>query len=105
MHNAPFLAPLARCPQVPLPFHFLLNSHLLPHFTGRAPPAPVLKAFARVKRQLGLRALQPFEVHHIPHSYGVLLEGDAGWRVVFSGDTRPCAQVGACRLCACRRSV
>uniref|UniRef100_A0A7S3VJG7 ribonuclease Z n=1 Tax=Dunaliella tertiolecta TaxID=3047 RepID=A0A7S3VJG7_DUNTE len=86
---------------VPLPFHLLLSSHLLPHYSGRAPPRPVLNAFSRVKRQLGLKSLQPFEVHHIPHSYGIVLEGDAGWRVVFSGDTRPCAQtVEAARGCS-----
>lgn len=43
--------------------------------------------------QLGLHQLQPFEVQHIPFSYGVALQGAGGWRVVFSGDTRPCAQV------------
>lgn len=33
----------AALPQVPLPFHFLMNTHLLPNHTGRAPPPVVME--------------------------------------------------------------
>lgn len=57
--------PRSRCPQVRLPFHYMLNDFLLPHFNGRPPPPAVLEAYKRAKQALGLAELQPFPVRHI----------------------------------------
>ncbi len=42
---------------------------------------------------LDLASLHTFPVVHCRHSYGLSVQGNAGWKVVFSGDTRPCAAV------------
>ena len=42
---------------------------------------------------LGLRKLESFPVEHCANAYGLLLEAEAGWKLVFSGDTRPCSSV------------
>eukprot|EP00198_Chlamydomonas_reinhardtii_P000339 XP_001689674.1 RNase Z-like protein [Chlamydomonas reinhardtii] len=41
-------------------------------------------------RRLPPRGFRPFYVHHIHDAHGLRLEGEAGWSIVFSGDTRPC---------------
>lgn len=46
-----------------------------------------------MKAQLGLKTLQSVLVVHCAHAYAAVLEGQAGWKVVFSGDTRPCPQL------------
>ena len=46
-----------------------------------------------VKTQLGLKTLQSVLVVHCAHAYAAVLEGEVGWKVVFSGDTRPCDQL------------
>ena len=50
-------------------------------------------ALSAVKAQLGLKTLQSVLVVHCAHAYAAVLEGEAGWKVVFSGDTRPCDQL------------
>lgn len=42
---------------------------------------------------LGLRNLESFPVEHCANAYGLLLEAEAGWKLVFSGDTRPCSSL------------
>ena len=54
-----------------------------------------MAALDKVKFQLGLRRLQSVLVVHCAHAYAAVLEGQAGWKVVFSGDTRPCDQLVA----------
>ncbi|MEW5319932.1 MAG: hypothetical protein WDW38_011045 [Sanguina aurantia] len=62
-------------------------------------PSSVAGALQEVKQTLGLTTFRPFDVDHIHNSYGLLLEGrgpEEGaepWKVVFSGDTRPCESV------------
>lgn len=55
-------------------------------------PPVVVAAYEAAKKQLGLAALAPYPVEHIRDAHGLVLEGQAGWRVIFSGDTRPCPQ-------------
>lgn len=55
-------------------------------------------ALNRVKSQLGLKSLHSVLVVHCAHAYAAVLEGEAGWKVVFSGDTRPCDQLVAAAL-------
>jgi len=46
-----------------------------------------------VKSQLGLKTLESVLVVHCAHAYAAVLEGESGWKVAFSGDTRPCEQM------------
>ncbi|KXZ55190.1 hypothetical protein GPECTOR_3g335 [Gonium pectorale] len=62
---------------------------------GPLPPAACVAAFRAAVAALGLRSCAPFPVEHIWDAHGLRLEGEAGWSVVFSGDTRPCAQTVA----------
>ena len=50
-------------------------------------------AVSQVKAQLGLKTLQSLLVVHCAHAYAAILEGESGWKLVFSGDTRPCEQM------------
>lgn len=38
-------------------------------------------------------ALQTVPVNHVRESYGIILRHPSGWSLVFSGDTRPCAEL------------
>ena len=38
----------------------------------------------------GLESLTSVRVIHCAHAFGVVLAGAAGWKLAFSGDTRPC---------------
>lgn len=49
-----------------------------------------LGLYCNVKVQLDLLTLTSFSVYHCAQSFGLVLEGMKGWKVVFSGDTRPC---------------
>lgn len=59
------------------------------------PSEALLAALSKVKAQLGLKTLQSVLVVHCAHAYAAVLEGEAGWKVAFSGDTRPCDQMVA----------
>ena len=54
----------------------------------------MLQRYRQVLSQLQLRALAPFPVQHVGRAYGIRVEGEAGWKLIFSGDTRPCQSVG-----------
>lgn len=68
---------------LPLHFTFLPNHSFLP--TARRPPAEALAAYEAVKTAAGLSELRPFPVQHIAHSSGLQVQGQGGWKVVFSG--------------------
>lgn len=46
-----------------------------------------------LQRRLGLRNLLQVPVDHCVRAFGCVLEHEAGWRLVYSGDTRPCARL------------
>ena len=48
---------------------------------------------ARAFSQLGISKLESFTVEHCANAYGLQLESGDRWKVVFSGDTRPCMNV------------
>ncbi|KAJ2739125.1 hypothetical protein H4R23_000684 [Coemansia sp. Cherry 401B] len=50
---------------------------------------------ARLKAGLGLAEVQTCSVVHCPWAYGVSLTHASGWKLVYSGDTRPCASLVA----------
>lgn len=62
-----------------------------------------LKSLSEVLKELGLERLTSFPVVHCPESFGVILKARErvnndgamipGWKVVYSGDTRPCTEV------------
>ncbi len=59
---------------------------------GTAAPSPAsLQALAAARSALGLSRFGSVRVVHCAHSFGAVLESGAGWKLVFSGDTRPCA--------------
>nr|GMD72478.1 zinc phosphodiesterase ELAC protein 2-like isoform X1 [Ipomoea batatas] len=61
---------------------------------------PILKNLKGVLNEAGLEALISFPVIHCPQAYGVVLKAAdrtncagkriPGWKIVYSGDTRPC---------------
>jgi ribonuclease BN (tRNA processing enzyme) len=55
---------------------------------------PVVQRYRQVLSQLQLRAFAPFPVQHVGRAYGIRVEGESGWKLVFSGDTRPAQSVG-----------
>lgn len=67
------------------------------------PPSPEARAaVASIAQALGLSRLESVPVVHCAHAYALVLEragGEAesgvggGWKLVFSGDTRPCPQL------------
>ena len=64
---------------------------------------PLLKYMNKVLNEAGLEALISFPVVHCPQSYGVILKAAErvnldgkvipGWKIVYSGDTRPCPEL------------
>ncbi|KZV28780.1 zinc phosphodiesterase ELAC protein 2 [Dorcoceras hygrometricum] len=64
---------------------------------------PVLKSLKKVLNEAGLEALISFPVIHCPQAFGVVLKGAnrvnrvgktvPGWKIVYSGDTRPCPEL------------
>lgn len=64
---------------------------------------PILKRLKKVLSEAGLEALISFPVVHCPQAFGVVLKaaerinsvGKAipGWKIVYSGDTRPCPEL------------
>ncbi|XP_060176784.1 tRNAse Z TRZ4, mitochondrial-like isoform X2 [Lycium barbarum] len=83
------------------------DSSLLRCSKRMKPSTPVdditlLKCFKKVLSEAGLVRLISFPVVHCPEAFGVILESAEkvncgkvipGWKVVYSGDTRPCSQV------------
>ncbi|CAI8611911.1 unnamed protein product [Vicia faba] len=64
---------------------------------------PLLRKLKGVIREAGLNSLISFPVVHCPQSYGVVLQAEErtnsigkvipGWKIVYSGDTRPCPEL------------
>eukprot|EP00261_Vitis_vinifera_P036679 XP_019077922.1 PREDICTED: zinc phosphodiesterase ELAC protein 2 isoform X2 [Vitis vinifera] len=64
---------------------------------------PILKNLKKVLCEAGLEALISFPVVHCPQAFGVVLKASErinsvgkvipGWKIVYSGDTRPCPEL------------
>ncbi|MED6204816.1 tRNAse Z trz4, mitochondrial [Stylosanthes scabra] len=64
---------------------------------------PILERFRGVIQEAGLKSLISFPVVHCPQAFGVVLNAAErtstsgkvipGWKVVYSGDTRPCPEL------------
>ena len=65
--------------------------------------SPILEKFKGVIHEAGLKALISFPVVHCPQAFGVVLTAAErtntagkvipGWKIVYSGDTRPCPEL------------
>ncbi|WIA11634.1 hypothetical protein OEZ85_011737 [Tetradesmus obliquus] len=76
-----------------LQFRFLPNTYFSAARSPHEPPAAALAAYKAAREAAGLSVMEPFPVQHVAHSTGLRLESKDGWKVVFSGDTRPCQAV------------
>ncbi|KAK4349944.1 hypothetical protein RND71_029257 [Anisodus tanguticus] len=61
---------------------------------------PLLTTLKKILKEAGLEALISFPVVHCPQAYGVVLKAAdrtgkkiPGWKIVYSGDTRPCPEL------------
>ncbi|KAL0415203.1 UNVERIFIED_CONTAM: tRNAse Z TRZ4, mitochondrial [Sesamum latifolium] len=71
--------------------------------TQMAAAIPILKSLKKVLAEAGLEALISFPVVHCPQAFGVVLQAAnrinkvgktiPGWKIVYSGDTRPCPEL------------
>ncbi|XP_073139799.1 tRNAse Z TRZ4, mitochondrial-like isoform X2 [Henckelia pumila] len=71
--------------------------------TQNAAAIPIQKSLKKVLNEAGLEALISFPVIHCPQAFGVVLQGAdrinrdgktvPGWKIVYSGDTRPCPEL------------
>ncbi|TKY48187.1 Zinc phosphodiesterase ELAC protein 2 [Spatholobus suberectus] len=65
--------------------------------------SPIIMKFKEVIQEAGLKALISFPVVHCPQAFGVVLKAEErtnsvgkvipGWKIVYSGDTRPCPEL------------
>ncbi|KAL4039277.1 hypothetical protein IC575_002928 [Cucumis melo] len=88
---------------------FVKGSRMQSYWKGPSSPVdistavPLLKRLNEVLNEAGLEALISFPVVHCPQAYGVVLKaaervnldgkGIPGWKIVYSGDTRPCPKL------------
>lgn len=47
-------------------------------------------AMSNLLRSSGFRDISTVDVIHCPWSYGISMTHQSGWKIVYSGDTRPC---------------
>ena len=52
-----------------------------------------MKMLESMKAALNLKSMESFLVEHCAFAYGIALTGQAGWKVVYTGDTMPCSTV------------
>ncbi|KAL2332351.1 hypothetical protein Fmac_019932 [Flemingia macrophylla] len=65
--------------------------------------SPILNKFKEVLQEAGLETMISFPVVHCPQAFGVVLKAEErtnsvgkvipGWKIVYSGDTRPCPEL------------
>ncbi|KAI7875046.1 hypothetical protein K492DRAFT_153101 [Lichtheimia hyalospora FSU 10163] len=58
--------------------------------TNKQPTGFELTIFEELKKALGMKEMQAVNVIHCRFAYGLNIEHDSGWKLVYSGDTRPC---------------
>eukprot|EP00803_Ostreobium_quekettii_P004091 evm.model.scf_112.2 EVM.evm.TU.scf_112.2 scf_112:6839-12772(+) len=77
----------------PMDFRYLLNDHTMGEGSRKArvaPEADAMELYNAAKKDLGLKAFESFAVKHCANAFGAKLVSTSGWKVVFSGDSRPC---------------
>ena len=88
---------IERSKLTPIPTHVIAPLFLEPYLATMAMLAgPFYYTFedaaGRVSVQ-GMKEVGMVPVDHVPYSYGVVLEHASGWKLVYSGDTRPCQRL------------
>ncbi|KAJ1920472.1 hypothetical protein H4219_001309 [Mycoemilia scoparia] len=58
---------------------------------GLQPSQAAMQHIELLKESLGMSHIDTCSVIHCPWAYGLSLTHKSGWRLVYSGDTRPCA--------------
>ncbi|KAI8142237.1 beta-lactamase-like protein [Fennellomyces sp. T-0311] len=58
--------------------------------TNRSPANTELEQFNGLKSAMGISHLEAVNVIHCRYAYGLTIDHQTGWRLVYSGDTRPC---------------
>ncbi|KAI8883211.1 hypothetical protein K501DRAFT_219648 [Backusella circina FSU 941] len=69
---------------------FIRNENIMPHRETRDHD---LKNLEVLKDTLGLAELQTVDVIHCRWAYGLTIKHASGWKLVYSGDTRPCEKL------------
>ena len=63
---------------------------------GEAPDDDEMSAvLGELMTSMGPVGLESVRVVHCAHAFAVVLRGAAGWKLVYSGDTRPCDALAA----------
>ncbi|OBZ86036.1 Zinc phosphodiesterase ELAC protein 2 [Choanephora cucurbitarum] len=68
---------------------FVRNEVLLPS-SKKQIQGTEAKNLVELKKSLGLSSIEPVEVVHCKWAYGLSIQHKSGWKLVYSGDTRPC---------------
>lgn len=63
------------------------NESILPN---NEPTGHEYHTFKQLKNTLGVKVMQAVNVIHCRFAYGLSIEHNSGWKLVYSGDTRPC---------------
>nr|CAG8501274.1 4504_t:CDS:10 [Entrophospora candida] len=73
---------------------FIDNKDVLrQQFSRNSDELPAVIMIRELMDNLKLRELLPVEVIHCPSSYGLCIEHTDNWKIVYSGDTRPCEEL------------
>ena len=51
-----------------------------------------LKEFQQMLQKAGITSFYPCPVIHCPQSYGICIKHESGYKLSYSGDTRPCVE-------------
>ncbi|KAF0380098.1 beta-lactamase-like protein [Gigaspora margarita] len=69
---------------------FIDNRDTLFSKKPNASPKKISSSLKSLKESINLKNFEAIEVIHCPFAYGISIEHLDGWKIVYSGDTRPC---------------
>ncbi|CAG8471280.1 700_t:CDS:10 [Dentiscutata erythropus] len=69
---------------------FIDNRDILFSQKQNASPKKISTSLKSLKESINLKNFEAIEVIHCPFAYGICIEHLDGWKIVYSGDTRPC---------------
>lgn len=69
---------------------FIRNEKIL---KGKVTKGQDLANLNELKEALDLAVIEPVEVVHCRWAYGLSIQHKSGWKLVYSGDTRPCEKL------------
>ncbi|KAI8335569.1 beta-lactamase-like protein [Chlamydoabsidia padenii] len=74
----------------PSRLRFIHCTNLFPDKKAPFPGSRLRTNLDELKNLLGLSKIQAVAVDHCRYAYGLVLNHKTGWKLVYSGDTRPC---------------